>query len=146
MLNIEYLEEFMDFIDSKEDANLSKEYRKALECYQELTPEKFTSKEADYNGRPDEFLLACLGMVTIHIFPETTMDIGEDTTDIQELGEDYYFDISDVFSKEVYIKDDFYVKSKGEFYVNPEVDDGEIADYLSNTTGFCVQNLQYELF
>lgn len=140
----DYVQRFVSFIDSKEDKKLSAEYRLALSCLD--TPEKFTCSVADYNGRPNDFLLFCLAMVSIHIFPTTTIDVGEDETEERELGEDFYFDISDVFDKDQYTDEDFYVESKGEWYINPEFDDGEMSDMLSNVTGFCVVELLYELY
>ena len=46
---------------------------------------------------------------------------------------------------DIYSDDDFIVESKGQFFINPEYDDGELADAISDATGFFVDTVYYHL-
>lgn len=90
-------------------------------------------------------LINIIGSIHIVVEKDTKLDVGDDTSEIEDLGEELIFLVDDIYDIDIYSDDDFIVESKGQFFINPEYDDGELADAISDATGFFVDTVYYHL-
>ena len=97
------------------------------------------------NEEIKEELINIIGGIHIVVEKDTKLDVGDDTSKIEDLGEELIFLVDDIYDIDVYSDDDFIVESKGQFFINPEYDDGELADAISDSTGFLVDTVYYHL-
>lgn len=101
------------------------------------------------NEEIKEELINIIGGIHIVVEKDTKLDVGDDTSKIEDLGEviggGLIFLMDDIYDINVYSDDDFIVESKGQFFINPESDDGELADAISDATGFFVDTVYYHL-
>lgn len=107
-------------------------------------------KELDLkNEEIKEELIDIIGGIHIVVEKDTKLDVGEDTSKIEDLGEvigeELTFLVDDIYDRDVYSDDDFIVESKGQFFINPEYDDGVLADTISDSTDFLVDTVYYHL-
>ena len=97
------------------------------------------------NEEIKEELINIIGGIHIVVEKDTKLDVGDDTSKIEDLGEELIFLVDDIYDIDIYSDDDFIVESKGQFFINPEYDDGELADAISDATGFLVDTVYYHL-
>lgn len=140
-----YLEDFLEFLKAHRDEKVIKAYEDAMKCHLEGTPELFKCEVSpDCDELPEKYIQELLYSITVHILPTTVLDVGEDTTETDELGEDLYIPVRQIYNRSDIISADqeFYAFWDG----NGEIAmDEELADAVSNKTGFCVCSVYYEL-
>ena len=143
-----YLQEFFEsFVSKLDDKNIITDFNNALKCLQKQVPKQDFKcmTNSDYDGAPNDFIEDVLTHRQIHILPSTVIDVSDDGEQLVRLDEDLYVDITDLYENDVIVSEDFYVKAKDLWFINPEIDDGEMADYISDTTGFLVYSVDYEI-
>lgn len=143
-----YLIDFFEsFVSKLDDKNIITDFDNALKCLQNQVPKEDYKciTNSDYNGFPEDLIEYVLTHRQIHILPSTVIDVSDDGEQLVRLDEDLYVDITDLYENDVIVSEDFYVKAKDEWFISSEIDDGEMADYISDTTGFLVYSVDYAI-
>ena len=142
-----YLRKIADFIS--ENQEIIQSFKDAIECLD--NPESYICKYLDtYNGNPEMFITEAIENTIIIIEPNTKLDIGEDTTKLRRLDkvceEPIRFRIKEVFDYDTYMDSNFFVEYNGKLYIDEVIEDGQIADAISDKTGYLVDTVHYHLW
>ena len=67
------------------------------------------------NEEIKEELINIIGGIHIVVEKDTKLDVGDDTSEIEDLGEELIFLVDDIYDIDIYSDDDFIVESKVNF-------------------------------
>ena len=153
-VSMEYLENVIaKGIKSLCEESLYNDFVRALGCIKNHNEEGFS--HPNYDKRPvdfvdDTFVDFIYNLTIVVLMNDTELDIGEDGTEIKTLyeveGDHLYYSLSRLYSDCAY--DDGFLTWNDEYgylQIASGMDDGQLADEISEDTGYCVQTLCYAI-
>lgn len=76
---------------------------------------------------------------------DITLDVGENTTKPKKIKDKFSFPLLDIYEMSDITDDEFFVVENDTFHINPDYDDGHIADEISDETGWLVISFKYKV-
>ena len=153
MVSIDYLEKvILPLIKKDCSENFVNDFACALGYYKSHNYEAFSYEHPEYDGRPDAFLEDSfndiISSTTIVVEKETVLDVGdylyEGATLNDVKGDKLYYGLLGLY-EDAYDDGFLTVDEKGNFGIAPELDNGELADAISDDTGYCVDSIVYSI-
>lgn len=134
----EYLEDIANYI-SKDD-KIVKQFKDAIK--------NCNTDEEDEESM--DFIISTLGNLKIKIDSEKTiLDIGDERTKLVKLKKVYndtlIFRVFDLYDEDIFMEDDFFYVYKDSLSIDGAFDNGEIADAISDKTGYLVDTVYYQI-
>lgn len=131
----EYLEDIADYI-SKDD-KIVKQFKDAI-------------KNCNTDEESMDFIISTLGNLKIKIDSEKTiLDIGDERTKLVKFKKVYndtlIFRVFDVYDEDIFMEDNFFYVYKDSLSIDDAFDNGEIADAISDETGYLVDTVYYQI-
>lgn len=153
MVSIDYLERvILPLIKKNCSEKLVNDFACALGYYKSNNYEAFSYEHPEYNGRPDLFLedtfKNIIASTTIVVEKETVLEVGdylyEGATLDDVTGDKLYYGLLGLY-EDAYDDGVLTVDEKGNFGIAPGFDNGELADAISDDTGYLVGSIVYSI-
>ena len=153
MVSIDYLEKvILPLIKKDCSENFVNDFACALGYYKSHNYEAFSYGHPEYDGRPDAFLEDSfndiISSTTIVVEKETELEVGDYNTEIATLddvtGDKLYYGLLGIY-EDAYDDGFLTVDEKGNFGIAPGLNNGELADAISDDTGYCVGSIVYSI-
>lgn len=153
MVSIDYLEKvILPLIKRDCSEKLVNDFACALGYYKSHNYEAFSYEHPEYDGRPHLFLADTfkdiIASTTIVVEKETELDVGEYNTEVATLGDvtgdKLYYGLLGIY-EDAYDDWFLFVDENGNFGIAPGLDNGELADAISDDTGYLVGSIVYSI-
>jgi hypothetical protein len=151
MVAIKYLEEvILPIIKKSQSKETLDDFEKALRAYKSGDEDAFDDEYGEYPDEVIEDIFSVLiRSIIIIVEKDTKLDIGEDNTELATLeeviGDKLYFHLTDIYADEAYKEGLLSIDTNGNIEISADWDNGEIADAISNNTGYGVDSVIYSV-
>ena len=151
MTNTNYVRNILKQILDKESTDW-KEVDAAISYYESRNDDEFKSAYDGYNGHPEDLIdyifTNTINDLVVVIDKDTTLDIGEESTKLRKINkvidDEIRFSLKDIYEDDM-TEDKFFEIYDGDLCVSGAYDNGEIADRISDITGWLVSDVSYHL-
>ena len=151
MTNTNYMRNILTQILDKESTDW-KEVDAAISYYESKNDDEFKSAYDGYDGHPEDLIdyifTNTINDLVVVIDNDTTLDIGEERTKRKKISkiidDEIRFNLKDIYEDDM-AEDEFFEIYDGDLCVSGAYDNGEIADKISDITGWLVDGVSYHL-
>ena len=151
MINTNYVRNILKQILDKESTDW-KEVDAAISYYESGNDDEFKSAYDGYNGHPEDLIdyifTNTINDLVVVIDKDTTLDVGEESTKLRKINKvvdhEIRFNLKDIYEDDM-TEDEFFEIYDGALCVLGAYDNDEIADKISDITGWLVDGVSYHL-
>ena len=142
-----YLETILSLIKQFDDKELTENLELAYKYWDNEEEFQVDGYEEDPLGFVNDTISDLLYSQKIKVEAyDITLDVGENTTKPKKIKDKFSFPLLDIYDADMVLEDDFFVTdNKGNYSINPDYDDGHIADEISDETGWLVISFKYKV-
>ena len=151
MTDVKYAKAILEKILDKESTDW-KEVDAAISYYESRNDDEFKSAYDGYNDHPEDLIdyifTNTINDLVVVIDNDTTLDIGEERTKLRKISkvidDEIRFKLKNIYEDDM-TEDEFFEIYDGNLCVSGAYDNGEIADKISDITGWLVSDVAYHL-